>query len=552
MRRATLLLLCAALHLTAGGPRDTTLFVVQLNEDSASLFYCNRDRSIRELLSGPVLMGNGGLLLYSQRGYVLYDSAGAVADSLNVGVQQVAKVKEAGGDFTLACPLDSTSVLFYRPLAQTNPQFALYRKAMLKRRAKETKEEEYGSLSRLTGGILMNIARNAATDEMAQRVYLAPQLVGFVAPDRKSERWWSIDRFYSSSSPMINEADSTLVSFFPGINLGKREMRNMAIDMVGTWKKGGRRYYLGVSAPLGSQDWQTTQTLYLCDHAGNVMFTDEIPKQVNTEVVLGKDNDPRRNVVYTARATKRFVFPPVVDGQGRVHYGLIDYEARKLAVHRRTYPEFVPTPTEPILAHLIDIEKDITFEPLSLSCNRGQNTGARIPRVRFTDPDGNRREARPRDLARGEYLARITRITYRDVESKLSRGRSGLPPAPDRMRDSIASMSTAGCPYSLSLSGPKGVIRTFDYGAGEQVLCARVITVRASGTVLVRVDLSTYAELLAFRPSGKLVGRFIFNRQNVTQRQDVVVALKDSPILELDYEQDSSNGRYLAWTLSTP
>jgi len=122
----------------------------------------------------------------------------------------------------------------------------------------------------------------------------------------------------------------------------------------------------------------------------------------------------------------------------------------------------------------------------------------------------------------------------------------------ERMRDSLASVPTVGCPYAVSLSGPKGVVRTLDYGPGEEVLCARVLGVLSSGIVLVRVDLEAYAEALLFTKEGALVNRFIFNRQQCTRRNDILVALGSSPIVELDYERDSVKGAYLSWDVTVP
>jgi hypothetical protein len=303
---------------------------------------------------------------------------------------------------------------------------------------------------------------------------------------------------------------------------------------------------------MGGQAWETHQRVYTADHAGNITAVDSILKQSNAEVVIGKDNDAVRPTFYYARATKSFVFPPTVDRRGRLYYGTMEYEERRLTVRRRASAAFVPTPCEPELAHMVDIERDISYEPISLPCASQQQTGAMIPLVRFTDSKGERRTADVRDLSRGGFLARITRQVYRDIQGKLSRGRTGLPPRVERMRDSLASVPTVGCPYAVSLSGPKGVVRTLDYGPGEEVLCARVLTVRATGTVLVRVDLERYAEALLFNQDGSLVSRFVFNRQQCTQRNDILVALGSSPIVELDFERDSVKGTYLSWNLRAP
>jgi hypothetical protein len=201
---------------------------------------------------------------------------------------------------------------------------------------------------------------------------------------------------------------------------------------------------------------------------------------------------------------------------------------------------------------MVDIEKDLSYEPVDIPCASPQQIGAMIPLVRFTNAKGERRTADVRDLTRDGYVARITRQVYRDVESRLARGKTGLPPAVEAIRDSLSKLSTAGCPYSISLSGPKGIVRTFDYGAGEVVMSARVICTRTSGEVVVRVDLEKFAEVLVFEPDGTLLGRFIFSTQLCTQRNDIIVALGRSPIIELDFESNAEKGRYIHWAPALP
>jgi hypothetical protein len=547
MRVAAVVVLAAAARCLCIPSHDTVLFVVTMSEDSASLFYCDRNIPVREMLAGPAMMGNERLMLHSAKGYVLYELDGTVIDSHSLAGQKPTG-DEDDGALRFCCPLDTTMALCCRPTPSDEEHaFELRYKRMDRKRLRDIDSDEYATYEKLTGGVLVNIARNAITDEMARRVYLHSQLVGFSGLEPEDQRWWSLDRFYSFSSPLVHERDSLLVSFFPGIGQGDRQFRDKALDAIGTFERQGRRYYVGVSAPMGGHVWRSWQTVYFCDAAGNVLYTDSLLKQTNTEVTLGFDKDPEKNVVYTARATKKFVFPPVVRPDGSLIYGSIDYDTKELTVHRRVYPRYVPSPCEPRLAHLIDLEKDISYEPVSISCGRTLRTGAMIPRVRFTDAEGNRRTATVRDLACDDFLARIARESYRDLESKLVRGARGLPSTVAALCDSLGEMGTAACPYVISLSGPKGVRQTFNYGAGEDVLCARVIAVRANGHVVVRVDLEEYAEILIFTRSGGYHSRFIFSRQPCTQRNDVVVARDDSPIVELDYEADPVRGTFQAW-----
>jgi hypothetical protein len=537
--------LCASAQLA----RDTTLFTVTLTDDSNSLFFCDRDIRLSAQLCGPVVMDEGNLLLYSRQGFVLYDRTGTLLDSHSVASER----PERGRDFAtaepLTCgyPLDPKTVVYYRKNPQGKQKLHVYLRGLLKDRLEPVDPDSVGKFGFVTGGTVVNIMQNAIMDEMARRVYLAPQLIGYNSLT-SGDRFWSIERFYTFASPLIHMHDSTCVAYFPGLH--GPGMAERAVDAVGTFVREGRRCYVGVFAELGSESWAKYQTIYICDEAGNVLWADSLRKQMDTDVELGKDADPRKNVVYTARGTKLFFFPPAVDTRGRIYYSVVDYDLRTMAVHERLYAYFRPKPAEADFADLVDYEKQVTYEPLNLTCDETQKTGAQIPVVRYVDAKGAAHVADAPALTRDEFIARVSRETYRDIVAKMGRRSPGLPPLVDHMRDSLAGLNTVGCPYTISLTGPRGVVRAFDYGAGERVVCARVLCRRGNGNVLIRVDLETYAEVLIINQDGAFVNRFTFNRQHWKNRKDLVVAIQRGPVLELDYEKGAA-GSFLAWAPET-
>ncbi len=545
--RTTLLALplCAAV-LTAQIANDTALFEIALNDDSTSLLFCKWGGEVKRSLSGPVLMADNQLLFYSENGYILYDQNGAVVDSHSLFDDNKGLAPGDPARLLLSQPIDQSTLLYFRKTPQNGHPVAIFQKKLGRKRLKPIKDEEYARFGTVGQAQLINIAHNVITDEMGAKAYLEPQLVGF-SPQKRDARWWTLDKFYSFSSPLIYEREGEYGSFFPGMKSSSGaayEVKRDLVEPLATFVRDGRRYYVGVYATLGTAEDRYYQKLYVCDEAGNILYADTLLKQTNTEVILGEVKEEK--MYYTARQTKSFVFQPALSSGGTVYYGIIDYEEKTISVRKKAYRAYRPVSAQPDLAHLIDVEKEITYEPVGIGCQPGQQGYATIPHVMIRDEKGQRRKAIARDLVKSEFLVRIFRQQYRDIGSKLGRRRSPLPEAVDAIRDSISKEATAGCPYVISLSGPKGILRSFDYAPGERVLCARVVAVTASRQVLVRVDLKDYAEVLVFDEDGHFVNRFTFNAQDYTRRKDIVVALDKSPILELDYETQKG-GAFLEW-----
>jgi hypothetical protein len=544
----TLWAVCALAQLH----HDSTLFVIPLNEDSTSLYYLQSGGEIRRTLSGPIVMAEESLLLYSCFGYVLYNQAGAILDSHTVRSEPVRPRDGKLGPLSLACPIDPQTLLYYRETPGAGRALEILQKPLYKKRMRPLKDEQAGLLKGIAGSRLLNLLHNTITDEMAAKTCLQPQLVGFSAL-AAGERWWSADRFFGFSSPVLGEENSLYRGLFPGIRETESsppEVRRQMVEPIGTFVRDGRRLWVGAYAVMGTSEERYNQTLYFCDMAGNILFTDTLLKQTNIDAVLGEDEAEK--MLYTVKQTARLVFQPSLGPQGTVYYGVIDYENIRIEVHRISYALYVASPAEPDLAHLLDIERDIAYEPLGLACSPLVQGGKTIPKVTLSDAKSVRRKATAGDLTRDGYIVRVCRTNYRDLQAKLAHLRSPLPPAVRAMGDSLLKASAAGCPYTIALSGPGGMLRSLDYAPGETVLCSRVISGRKSGEVLVRVDLEEYAEIVVFKADGSFSNRFVFNRQNFRVRRDLIAASVTSDIIELDYEASAKKPRYLRWRLQLP
>jgi hypothetical protein len=542
-RFAAFLLLLAIMAVRAPGAHrahDSLLFTIELSNDTTTLFGLHQGGEVRRNLSGPVLMEKDRLLFYSFHGYALFERDGTLVDSHSVFKANRDLSDDDPTRLRCAYPLDRSTLMYYRETPDEKRKVTIYRKRVGRRRLRSIKDEEYELFDDIVGTQLFNLSHNSITDEMAPRSYLRPQLVGFTDL-HEGRRWWSLDKFYTFASPVIGVESEREGFLFPGIQEQGGPSRHQLVEPVQSYFADGRRFYMGVHASLGSTEKTYSQTLYFIDHAGNIMFTDTLTKQVNKDVVLGEDE----STFYTVKSTARYVFQPVVDKRGDVHYAILDFDARRIAVRTRRYDRYVRREHEPDLAHLVDIEKGVSWKPVTLRCDGLRTAGKTIPAVTITRLDGKKVPARARDLTRDEHIARIYRATRRDMDRKLTRRRSSLPPVAEAVRTRIAKESTAGCPYGVSLSGPRGMLVDFDYAPGERVLCARVIAARQSGDVIVRVDLEEYAEVLLFTREGAFIDRFIFNRRPYGQRTDRIVASATSPIVELDLTEGKE--RFYRW-----
>jgi hypothetical protein len=547
-RRSIALLLAGTwISVFAQRAEDTALFSITLTDDSTSLYYCKWGVPMSRMLAGPVCMADNQLLFFSQDGYVLYDQNGALVDSQSLAAENKGIGRADPGRLVLAQPTDPSTILYFRKTPyKTNP-CTIYQKKLAKKRIKAIDDEEYARYNRYAEGRVFNLAHNAITDEMASKVFLRPQLVGF-AMAKPEEQWWSLDRFYTFSSPLVNERGRSGYELFPGVKSrvdASAEIKRQLAEPLAVFVRDGKRYYVGVYAAMGTTENEYSQMIYTCDNAGNILYCDTILKQANTDVILGEDVNEK--MYYTARQTARYVFQPSVSFSGTIFYGIADYQAKSICVRKREYFTYKPQKTQPDLAHLIDLEKGVSYKPVVITCGAAQQGGKTIPDMTVTDDKGGRRKATTIDLTKGDYIVRIYRQEYRDLSAKLGGRRSALPPEVVALRDSLNNLSTTSCPYGVSLNGPHGVLESFDYAPGENVLCARVLAVTRNGMVVVRVDCDTYAEIVLFSADGRFVNRFTFNRQRYDKRKDIVVASETGPIIEMDYEEHGG-GSFFAWT----
>lgn len=539
-----LLLLCCCMSLRAQRAFDTLLFKIPLVSDTASpsLFSCPENCQIRKTLAGPVVMQDNHLLFYSENGYLLYDQRGAVIDSHSVFDKNRGLPHESHKRIILAFPVDNTTILYYQKMKSKEYPLTIFEKKIFKNRLKPVKEKEYPYYLGIENGQIFNLAHNSITDDMANTFFVLPQLIGFTSVTG-GNRWWSVDKFYTFSSPVINESEGKCKSFFPGIRDVEANNRLQLINPIQVFLRDNNWYIAGIYATAGAAEDRYNQTFYVFDPAGNILYADPLLKLANKDVIIGEDAE----TYYTVKKVESFVFQPGIDIRGNLYYGVINYIKKDISVHKRGYYGYRPSPSEPNLAHLIDIEKQVIYAPLSLPCNMRQPVGKTIPDISMLDERGSRIKAAARHLSKGEYLVRISRSVYRDLDKKLSKGRSDLPEAIRSIQDSLYNVATISCPYAISLSGPKGMIRSFNYPADAVVHCARILALRDSGEVLVRVDCEQFAEILMFSAGGAFTNRFIFNRQNYKERKDIVVAADKSPVVELDYESDPKKGKFFQW-----
>jgi hypothetical protein len=209
---ALLLLGSAALGLCSTAPltpiADTTLFSIPLSSDSTKLFFADKQTPIRRSLSGPVLMQNSTLLFYSTQGYVLYDTTGSLLDSHSVATMNEKAAKGGQPLWSLAHPIDPATLLYYRKSTGGKRSSELMLKTLQHKRLREVADEQYPILEGATRAHLFNIAHNTQTDDMASRVFHAPQLIG-INPQSQQQHWWALERFYAFCTPLLQENNGT-------------------------------------------------------------------------------------------------------------------------------------------------------------------------------------------------------------------------------------------------------------------------------------------------------------------------------------------------------
>ncbi len=523
---------------------DTILFSIKLIDDSTreNLYSLRGSGKICRSLSGPVVVKDDNLLFYSEHGYVLYNQKGTVLHSHSLFKRNKDLPEDSPKRIRLAFPLDPVTILYYQNTPFEKYPLTIFEKKLLKSRSRALNINLYPYLKEAATKQVFNLAYNTITDDMVSRCHVAPQMVGFSSLT-EGRKWWSLDKFYSFLSPVIQCENSSFRSFFPGIKLGNNKKKLQFIEPLQVFQNRGYLYYAGIFSRVGPTEPRYYQTYFVFDQAGNILHGDTLLKQTNEDAIIGEDEV----TYYTVKKMERFVFQPSINNRGVLFYGILDYKKKEIVVRKRTYYEYKPMATQPNLAHLIDNEKCVEFVPVNIPSNLKQPSGKTIPKITLLDSKNRLVRAQARHLTKKGFICRIFRVPNRDIEKKLQRKMSDLPKAVSSIMDSLSEIAKIACPYGISLSGPRGIIRSFLFPANDQVLCARVLAVQKSGMIIVRVDCDNYAEILLFKPNGRFINRFVFNRQNYKDRKDIVVAAEESAIIELDFESKGSKEKYYAW-----
>ncbi|MBD3320238.1 MAG: hypothetical protein GF350_03995 [Chitinivibrionales bacterium] len=522
---------------------DTLLFTIKLTDKADDLFYCSRDVALVDILSGPVLVHDNRLLFYSRHGYVLYNQRGKIEESHSLHKKNRRLAPDDPDRLMLAYPPDKSTLLYYK----NKKTDEVFEKKIARKRIKKLggkPARRYGDLSH---SHILNIAFNTLTSEMVERIYLKPGLIGF--DPGTGMRYWSLEKRYTFTSPVIAEKEGGFAGFFPGLKAGEGvRIKKFLIEPLSVIASEDRRRYWGLKAATGSDRPEFYQEVFCCDEAGNILRVDTLVKQTIRETVLEK----RGRREYTFERTAKWGFPPCVDEDGSLYYAVLDYQTKEIVVRKRSYFYYAPRPSGPMLEHELRSEQLISYEPMIIDYNPGARRGAAIPAVWIMNEDGDKRKAEIRDLTCRNHIVRLYRPIYRDITKKVTRSRSYLPGHVRAMQDSLSDIPTCWAPWSISVSNRRGVLRSFDYRAGDMVLCARVLNVANSGQVFVRVDLEQWAELVIFDPHGEFVNRLTFNRQYYGNRKDLVAVSDDGEVIEKDYECAEGGYRFFTWTPTIP
>ena len=162
-----------------------------------------------------------------------------------------------------------------------------------------------------------------------------PQLVGYTSL-AGGIKWWTTDRFYSFSSPLIVEEGGKCISFFPGLKADQKcEVQKHLIEPLGVFSMDGRWYYYGLYSSLGNKEDEYYQVLMLSDQAGNILYKNKLLKEEITDAVLQHVKESNTN--FTVRRAARHVFVPGIDKNGDIYYGMIDFEYKRINVYKRMF-----------------------------------------------------------------------------------------------------------------------------------------------------------------------------------------------------------------------
>ena len=212
---------------------DSLLFTIALNNDTTSIYGCVWNDRVKTSLAGPVLMENGSLLFFSQKGYVLYRQDGKLIDSHTLFKMN----KGSSQPYRLAYPLDSTTILYYREVKDGPVE--VFQKKLFKKDLKKISDESYKIYSEINRSVLFNIASHSITDEMSTKSFLLPHLLGYTSLEG-GIKWWTTDIMYSFSSPIIVEQNGKYLSFFPGLKSDQPcDVKRHLIEPLGVFQTDG-------------------------------------------------------------------------------------------------------------------------------------------------------------------------------------------------------------------------------------------------------------------------------------------------------------------------
>ncbi|MDR2578579.1 MAG: hypothetical protein LBC70_07225 [Chitinispirillales bacterium] len=532
---------------------DTLLFTIHLtDDDQGSLFHTGQSGDMRSHLTGPVFMSGNRLLFYSKHGYVLYDLHGNLIEQHSL-VRENTRAAAAGRPQKfLAYPFDGETLIYY---TETDP-VAVYRKRLQRPRFEEVPQAEM-DLFRNIESEPFNIYRGSTTEDITRKANLRPHLVGYNSLVGGSN-WWSTDQNFNFTSPIIMETNGRFASFFPGFREDMVEGHcgdpTELMLPLGAFQRNGRWYYLGLySVSIGTEQGDYFQTIMLIDQSGNVLYCSRLFKHGLGSMAQEQPHDI--DVDDASYIPARYVFLPVVDHFGDLYYGVLDREYRAISVRKKSFYRFLSIPAAPAYADRFDTESRLGFNPVRVECAAASHEEGVLPPIFSINDQGGRNMLDLTDLTVDSFYAKVHRLPDEELWQRVRNVASTMPSRIAMMQDSIAQVRTMWCPYGISINHEVyGQVASLSYGLGDVVVSARVLGVSESQYVYVRVDLESWAEVVVFTHRGRFVERFIFNRQNFEQRQDVLVMAPNDAIYERDYEagldargQVTAGHRFIIW-----
>ncbi|MFP4417897.1 MAG: hypothetical protein ACLFSB_11550 [Chitinispirillaceae bacterium] len=524
---------------------DKLLFSVELNDDTTTLFGCDPEGRIESMIAGPVVLQDGSFLFYSSKGYALYSRSGRLKDSHSV-VRKNKKLSKKGKPLlSCAFPLDDNTLLFYkRHPEDRDSSILMSRKIGGWLMRKTDKYPHIAALRDIKQTTLFNLTANALTYEMKRKSFLQPYLVGYTSI-KGGTRWWSLDRFFSFTSPLIVEEDENYISFFPGLTRDPApSIKKNLVEPLGVCLLGNTFHYYGVHTPAENKEIYSYQRLFLCDQAGNLLYDQKILKREMTDAVIGENE--MEKMQYTVKRPSCYVFLPAVDRMGNIYYGVVNFYKKQIEVMQRPLAIYKPSSISDAHQDLLKREQGFSYRFDPVDCMAGK-TVRHLPLFRYNEVGSEQEILTEKELNVKGYLARIVRAENESLKATINRSRRSLPPHVQRMQDSLSGHFGAWCPYAIELMHESETIREFSYPLGSRVVAVRVVAVTDEEKMFVRVDLGNRAEMLVFTTSGDFLNRFTFNQEPFDVRADVIAVTDEEKIVEKDYELSKGGHRFQEW-----